>query len=89
MKEIKPVIIYKQRDVYFYKKNKYLHQNKILQMSVHISAKPGEIAKIVLMPGDPLRAKYIAEKWLQDVTCFRDDWFSQSFFIPEHIRIFR
>lgn len=67
MKEIKPVIIYKQRDVYFYKKNKYLHQNKILQMSVHISAKPGEIAKIVLMPGDPLRAKYIAEKWLQDV----------------------
>ena len=36
-------------------------------MSIHISAKPGEIAKIVLMPGDPLRAKYIAEKYLQDV----------------------
>ena len=35
-------------------------------MSVHISAKPGEIAKIVLMPGDPLRAKYIADKFLPD-----------------------
>ena len=33
-------------------------------MSVHINAKPGEIAPVVLMPGDPLRAKYIAEKWL-------------------------
>ena len=36
-------------------------------MSVHISAKPGDIAKIVLMPGDPLRAKHIAEGWLQDI----------------------
>ena len=36
-------------------------------MSIHISAKPGEIEKIVLMPGDPLRAKYIAEKMLDDI----------------------
>ena len=36
-------------------------------MSVHISAKPGEIAKIVLMPGDPLRAKHIAENFLEDI----------------------
>jgi len=35
-------------------------------MSVHISAKPGQIAKIVLMPGDPLRAKYIADNFLTD-----------------------
>jgi len=35
-------------------------------MSIHISAKPGEIAPIVLMPGDPLRAKYIAEKFLDN-----------------------
>lgn len=35
-------------------------------MSVHISAKKGEIAKTVLLPGDPLRAKYIAENFLQD-----------------------
>jgi purine-nucleoside phosphorylase len=36
-------------------------------MSVHISAQPGEIAKIVLMPGDPLRAKYIADNFLSEV----------------------
>ncbi len=35
-------------------------------MSIHISAQPGEIAKIVLLPGDPLRAKYIAANYLQD-----------------------
>jgi len=35
-------------------------------MSVHINAKPGEIAPVVLMPGDPLRAKYIAETMLED-----------------------
>lgn len=35
-------------------------------MSVHISAKPGEIAKVVLLPGDPLRAKYVSDKFLQD-----------------------
>ncbi len=35
-------------------------------MSIHISAKKGEIAPIVLMPGDPLRAKYIAGNFLQD-----------------------
>jgi len=33
-------------------------------MSIHISAKPGEIAKHILMPGDPLRAKYIADNFL-------------------------
>ncbi|AEW45056.1 purine nucleoside phosphorylase [Mycoplasma haemocanis str. Illinois] len=33
----------------------------------HISAKLGEIAKTVLMPGDPLRAKWIAENYLTDV----------------------
>lgn len=36
-------------------------------MSVHINAKLGDIAPVVLMPGDPLRAKYIAENWLSDV----------------------
>ncbi len=33
----------------------------------HIEAKKGEIAKKVLMPGDPLRAKYIADNFLTDV----------------------
>ncbi len=36
-------------------------------MSLHISAKPGEIAPIVLMPGDPLRAKFIADNYLDHV----------------------
>lgn len=36
----------------------------------HNSAKLGDIAKTVLMPGDPLRAKYIAETYLKDVKCF-------------------
>lgn len=36
-------------------------------MSIHISAKSGEISKIVLLPGDPLRAKYIAEKMLENI----------------------
>lgn len=35
-------------------------------MSIHISANPGEIAPFVLMPGDPLRAKFIAESMLDD-----------------------
>ena len=34
---------------------------------VHIEAKKGEIAPLVLLPGDPLRAKYIADKFLSDV----------------------
>lgn len=36
-------------------------------MSVHIAAKKGDIAEIVLLPGDPLRAKFIAETYLEDV----------------------
>jgi purine-nucleoside phosphorylase len=36
----------------------------------HIGAKLGEIAKTVLMPGDPLRAKFIAENFLEDVVQF-------------------
>jgi len=36
-------------------------------MTAHITAQKGEIAKIVLMPGDPLRAKHIAENMLDNV----------------------
>ncbi|MCQ2537092.1 MAG: purine-nucleoside phosphorylase [Lachnospiraceae bacterium] len=36
----------------------------------HNAAQKGDIAKTVLMPGDPLRAKYIAETYLEDVKCF-------------------
>jgi len=36
-------------------------------MTVHISAEPGQIAETVLMPGDPLRAKWAADTFLSDV----------------------
>lgn len=39
-------------------------------MSVHIEAKAGEIAETILLPGDPLRAKYIADTYLEDVVCY-------------------
>lgn len=41
-------------------------------MSIHINAKQGDIAEIILLPGDPLRAKYIAETFLEDVTCYNE-----------------
>lgn len=36
----------------------------------HNNAKKGDIAKVVLMPGDPLRAKYIAETFLENAVCY-------------------
>ena len=39
-------------------------------MTPHNMAKKGDIAKTVLMPGDPLRAKFIAETYLENVKCF-------------------
>jgi purine-nucleoside phosphorylase len=39
-------------------------------MSVHIGAEQGQIAERVLMPGDPLRAKWIAETFLADAVCY-------------------
>ena len=39
-------------------------------MSTHIGAKPGEIAPRVLLPGDPLRARWIAETYLDDAKCY-------------------
>ncbi len=41
-------------------------------MSIHIDAKPGEIAEAILLPGDPLRAKYIAENFLTDAKCYNE-----------------
>ena len=41
-------------------------------MSVHIEAKPGEIADKILLPGDPLRAKYIAETFLENPVCYNN-----------------
>lgn len=36
----------------------------------HNAAEKGAIAKTVLMPGDPLRAKFIADTYMENVTCF-------------------
>ena len=41
-------------------------------MSIHLEAKPGEIAESVLLPGDPMRAKWIAETFLEDPVCYND-----------------
>lgn len=38
-------------------------------MSVHLEAKPGDIAPVVLLPGDPLRARFIAERFLDGAVC--------------------
>lgn len=41
-------------------------------MSTHIGADPGQIAPLVLMPGDPLRARWIAETHLEDARCYSE-----------------
>ena len=41
-------------------------------MTPHINAPEGAFADVVIMPGDPLRAKYIAEKFLDDAKLVTD-----------------
>jgi purine-nucleoside phosphorylase len=41
-------------------------------VTTHIAAAPGEIAPVVLMPGDPLRARWIAETFLDDARCYTE-----------------
>ncbi len=41
-------------------------------MSIHIGAKEGQVANTVLLPGDPLRAKWIAETYLEDIICYNE-----------------
>ena len=41
-------------------------------MSTHIGAEPGQIAPVVLLPGDPKRAQWIAETFLEDATCYSE-----------------
>lgn len=47
-------------------------QKKSLTPTPHISAKEGDFAKTVLMPGDPLRAKFIAENYLENAIKVND-----------------
>lgn len=41
-------------------------------MSLHIAAQPGEIAETVLLPGDPMRAKWIAQTFLDNPICYNE-----------------
>jgi purine-nucleoside phosphorylase len=41
-------------------------------VTIHIGAKPGEIAETVLLPGDPRRAKWAAETFLSDAVCVNE-----------------
>jgi purine-nucleoside phosphorylase len=41
-------------------------------VSTHIGAEAGDIAPLVLMPGDPLRARWIAETFLEDARCYTE-----------------
>lgn len=51
----------------------YVHCLSIqIQLSLHITASTGEIAQTVLIMGDPLRARYIAETMLTDVRCYNE-----------------
>ncbi len=38
--------------------------------SIHIEAKPGDVAETILLPGDPLRAKHVAENFLENAICY-------------------
>ena len=41
-------------------------------MSIHIAAQKGDIADKILLPGDPLRAKFIAENFLENPVLFNE-----------------
>lgn len=41
-------------------------------MSTHIGAEPGQVAPRVLLPGDPLRARWIADTFLEDAQCYSE-----------------
>src|SRR5699024_7495406 len=57
-------------EVHFY--NKIFNDQRRSKMSIHIVAKKGDIADTILLPGEPLRAKYIAENYLEDVIQYND-----------------
>ena len=54
------------------RKNRCLALKKENDMSIHISAKEGEIAEVILLPGDPLRAKFVAENFLENPVLYNN-----------------
>ncbi len=49
-----------------------MKEGDVIMSTPHNKAQKGQIAKTVLMPGDPLRAKFIAETFLENPVCFND-----------------
>src|SRR5260221_12718339 len=45
----------------------FQHAVRVAAMPIHLRAEPGDYAEAVLLPGDPLRAQYIADTYLDDV----------------------
>lgn len=41
-------------------------------MSIHIGAKKGDVAETILLPGDPMRAKFVAENFLERTVCYNE-----------------
>ena len=66
------VAIYCPNAIIFSKLIRSSSNTRRFQMSIHIGAKQGQIAPTILLPGDPLRAKYIAENMLEDATLFNE-----------------
>ena len=56
-------------------------------MSIHIGAKQGEIAERILLPGDPLRAKFVAENFLENARCYNEVRGMYGFTVQKAIRI--
>ena len=50
----------------------YKIEEEVMEMTAHIESEKKDIAKKVLLPGDPKRAKYIAEKFLENAVCIND-----------------
>lgn len=50
----------------------FKYEAKEIVLSIHIGAEPGQIAPSILLPGDPLRAKFIAENLLDNPLCFNE-----------------
>ena len=46
--------------------------SRVVRVSTHIGAEPGQIAPVVLFPGDPLRARWIAENFLDGAECYSE-----------------
>lgn len=64
------VVIHKSGD--FLKRIAKFAISTFKRMSIHIGAEPGQIAESIIISGDPLRIKYMAECYLKEVECFNE-----------------